>query len=32
VGRSILVTSKSSKGARAYRAAATSLAKRIWGA
>lgn len=32
VGRSILTTSKSSKGARAYRAAAKSLAGRIWGA
>ncbi len=32
VGRSILMTSKSSKGARAYRAAAASLAARIWGA
>lgn len=31
VGRSILTTSKSSKGARAYRAAAVTIANRIWG-
>ena len=30
VGRSILTTSKSSKGARAYRAAAKALSTRIW--
>ncbi|MFZ1286448.1 MAG: ParA family protein [Candidatus Phosphoribacter sp.] len=30
VGRSILSTSKSSKGARAYRAAAKGLAERLW--